>query len=192
MAVSNTLRHSFWTLDYIDSLVASGETATTIDIDYNANIDSGTVYWAVWDNGTVPADSAAVQAHVGAVDFGSATISATGAQTTITPTVADTADQAYGFYLVWDDTTNESLLLSETFGTAFSITDVDLDDDIYNGQTNVEINCINAGTTEGIVEYGGIVQSGITWTNTKITIAALDSGALVLGDYEMIVYKPIP
>ena len=80
--------------------------------------------------------------------------------------------------------------------TALFIESVDGDNKIYANQANVEINCINAGAVEGIVEYGGITQDGITWPHvatgaSTITVASVDSGALTLGGYPMKVLKPV-
>lgn len=118
MAQSNLLTDEFATPDYIDSLVLSNEQPTSIDVDYSANITSGIAHWAVWDKDSIPAvvDLAALQTPVGAVDSGSATITATGPQTTITPTAADTETVSYRLYIAWVDGADESLVYSVSFG----------------------------------------------------------------------------
>ena len=77
-----------------------------------------------------------------------------------------------------------------------SIENVDADNQIFNGQTNVEIDCINAGAVEGIVEYGGIVQTVSDWPAiasgaSTITVASIDSGALPLGPHDIKISRPI-
>ena len=78
-----------------------------------------------------------------------------------------------------------------TLSSAFAIQNVDGDNDVTNGQTNVEINCLNAGAVEGIVELGGVVQSITTWTDTVVTIGTLDAGGLAPGQHDLVVLKPV-
>ena len=74
----------------------------------------------------------------------------------------------------------------------FLIENVDGDDDVYDEQASVVITCADAGSTEGIVEYGGIVQPITTWADETITITAIDAGALGFGSHDMRVFKPVP
>lgn len=116
--LSNVVLVEYTTLDYIDSLALSNEQPTSIDADYDANIDSGVAHWAVWDDDTVPAGAQDIIDAVGAVDSGQATITATGAQTTITPAVADTEAESYRFYIAWKSGADESLVYSVSFGAS--------------------------------------------------------------------------
>ena len=95
---------------------------------------------------------------------------------------------------------NYSNLLPDQFTTlssAFTIQNVDDDNIIFDGQTNVEINCLNAGAVEGIVELGGVVQdaSDVDWPAvasgaSTITIGTLDAGGLALDQHDLVVLKP--
>lgn len=62
------------------------------------------------------------------------------------------------------------------------ITNVDLDNSIANGQTNVEINGSGFGTTGTVDIYdeagNDVFQTGLTWTDTKVTVAVLDAGSI--------------
>ena len=110
MAFSNALQSVFSTPDYIQDVRFSAFTVATITIDWVANIDSGTVHWAIWTDGTEPATSADIINAAGAVDNDSVTITVSGAQTAITGTVVESGV----FWIVWVDG-DESLLISVPF-----------------------------------------------------------------------------
>lgn len=75
------------------------------------------------------------------------------------------------------------------------IDNVDGDNDIDLNQTDIEINCINAGFTQGTVTYGGINQPDITWPEVSagasaLTIGSLDHSGLATGTHPMVVTRP--
>lgn len=82
----------------------------------------------------------------------------------------------------------ESGDLGQTF---FTIIDVDLDDTIYHGQTDVEVHGVGFGVVTGFLDVGGVFQSGLTWEDDTITISTVDAGGLDLGFYNVTVYRPI-
>lgn len=80
-----------------------------------------------------------------------------------------------------------SLIPSSTFNLSGSIViyNIDVDNTVYNGQVNVEINGANFGTTPGTVDFDGVFQTSLTWTNTKITIPVANTTGLELGTHTL-------
>jgi hypothetical protein len=87
---------------------------TTADLDWSTNTGSGTAYWIVTTSATPPSN-AAIIAGTGAVgsNFGSAAVSGTGAQTTITATSL-TNGTTYYFHLFHRDAVSNDSAVSTT------------------------------------------------------------------------------
>lgn len=67
---------------------------------------------------------------------------------------------------------------------AFSVDDVNTDEEVVDGES-VTITCTEAGTLEGTVTVGGVEQTVATWSDTTITITALDATGLALGPHTL-------
>ena len=80
---------------------------------------------------------------------------------------------------------------------AFTIVIVDGDDNVYSGQDNVTVSCVDAGDVEGIVDWNGVPQPVTDWPATPsgasdITIGPIDATGMTIGQtYDLKVYKPI-
>ena len=115
-------------------------------------------------------------------------------------TVAGAVDTQQGLTSTVTAISTATGALSGIGVAAFSIVDVDDDNEISQGQTNVAIHCIDAGAVEGIVEYGGIEQAAgvVDWpavasgASTITITGAIDTSGLSSGSaYDMKVYKPV-
>jgi hypothetical protein len=83
--------------------------------------------------------------------------------------------------------------LPPSLPTLFSITSVDADDTLYDGQLAVQIVCVGAGATKGLVLFDGAEQdpAGVVWADTLVTVAQFDAAGRTLGDYEIKLMKPV-
>lgn len=73
----------------------------------------------------------------------------------------------------------------------FHVTNIDLDDRIYDNQPMVEINGFGFGASEGTVTIGGIEQPITSWTDTKIVLTYVEVTAAPLGASILTVTKAI-
>ena len=61
---------------------------------------------------------------------------------------------------------------------------------VHDNQIDVTITCIEAGAVAGPVLFDGVAQSGVTWTDTEVTVASFDAAGRALGDYDIELQKP--
>ena len=73
----------------------------------------------------------------------------------------------------------------------YLIYSVDGDNIVFPGQDNVVITMLAAGTTEGLVFWGGVEQTVKSWTDTAITVGPIDGTGLTIGQsYDWEVWRP--
>ena len=74
---------------------------------------------------------------------------------------------------------------------AFEIISVGGDDTILPDEI-VEVVCRGAGTTEGLVYWGGVEQTVVSWTDTLITVGPVNASGKAPGQqYAWDVLKPV-
>jgi hypothetical protein len=114
-------------------------------------------------------------------------------------TAADTLSVTATIESVVSEQSTAGDTLSAVAAGLFAILDVDgnsVDPTVHDNQEDVKIACLNAGAVQGIVDFGGVEQTNVTWPEiasgeSTITVPFIDSGALELGFHELRVLKPI-
>lgn len=71
------------------------------------------------------------------------------------------------------------------------VTNIDIDDRIYDNQPLVEINGYGFGVSQGAVTIGGVAQPITSWTDTKITLTYVEVTGLPVGAATLVVTKAI-
>lgn len=168
-------------------------TQTTATIGATTNQTSGTLYVVVDSAGNLSGVTAA-QVKAGQKASGSAALAANSAAvSTSTPSAGVTgltANTAYSYAIVQNNTNGDSSLITGTFTTANvipTITSVGGDNSVFNGETSVIIVGTNFGASQGsgkvylsptdAVGNGSRVEQTVTaWADTSITISVVKGG----------------